>query len=106
MQEIEEEEDDAAMRQYILETESKSGPAVNGPRWLRPLAPDGLGKKKGKAPPSMATEVIAEEDNEFKQERVGPGKRQVMPEWWQNAGDASSSELRPLLTPLTLFTLI
>ena len=86
------------MRQYIQETESKSGPAVNGPRWLRPLAPGGVGKKMGKAPPSMATEVIAEEeDNEFKQERVGPGKRQVMPEWWQNAGDAPSSELRTIV---------
>ena len=77
----------------------KGGSTLKGPRWLRPLSPSNkaLVKKKGfvlRKGQTATDEAQKEEEREFQQDRVGPGRRQVMPEWWQSAavGDASSSK--------------
>lgn len=91
--------DDETLQRYIEESDDKHG-VVNGPQLLHPLAlgNKSLAKKMSNGyQGKKASEVGLVEDREFKQDRVGPGKRQVMPEWWQSAGgDASSSERNEL----------
>jgi len=119
----EDEIDEAALRQFIEESEGKKGSLINQPRWIQPLSPARKAvASKSKASPTRNARVAADveraalndmQEQEFQQARVGPGKTRVMPEWWQSAGHASSinkqttssgpAKLNPYAGPMGLY---